>query len=109
MTLFKDSGNLGLQRGVPPDGNPFNPDRVQVSDSPRGTEEAALARMRYGDGLPATYTPTMNGQIVDVTTMLMCSKCCTWKRDNAFSRDRTRNIRRGRRYYCIDCLKVMRH
>lgn len=109
MTPFKDSGNLALQRDVPADGNPFNPDRVQVSDSPRGTEEAAFLRMLYGDGISATYTPTMNGQIVDTRTMLMCSKCCVWKKDAQFARDRTRIIRRGRRYYCQDCLKHMRH
>lgn len=106
--IYNDSGNLALQHDVSPDGNPCNPDRVQVSDSSRRTEDEALRHMRYGDLPPVPYVPRMNGQIVDVKTMLMCSKCCQWKKDKEFARDRTRHIRRGRRYYCVDCLKHMR-
>ena len=102
-------GNLAIKRFVSPDGNFFNPDRIQVSDAPRRTEYDAEQLLRYGRPIPATQTHMYNGQSVDVTTMLMCSRCCAWKKDNEFAKDRTRSIRRGRRYYCSDCLKRMRY
>lgn len=109
MTSFKDSGNLTLQHSVPPDGNPFNPDRIQVSDSPRRVEVEAFRLVMYGDHLPLTHLSTMNGQCgVDQAVMLMCSRCCRWKSDDLFTKDKHRTIRRQRSYYCRACLSVMR-
>lgn len=109
MMASKDSGNLALQHSVPPDGNPFNPDRIQVSDSPRRTEVEAFRLVLHGDTLPMTHLSAMNGQVgVDVTTMLMCSRCSRWKPDKDFTKDTRRTIRRRRSYYCRHCLSVMR-
>jgi len=47
---------------------------------------------------------TMNGQRVDTATHLMCSRCCQWKMDTQFYIDRSRIVRRGRCYYCMDCM-----
>lgn len=99
---------LNIKQFVPPDGNPFNPDRIQISGGSRRTEDDAERFMRYGEIAMPPPPITMNGQIVDTRTMLMCSRCCSWKKDKEFARDRTRTIRRGRRYYCSACLKKMR-
>lgn len=49
--------------------------------------------------------PTMNGQLVNRATHLMCSKCCQWKPDADFRKDSRRGpVRRGRMYYCRHCL-----
>ena len=104
MSVYECSGNLAHQRSVPPDGNMFNPERIQVSDRSRETELAAEKRMQWGDDIPATHTHRMNGQTVDLATHLMCSRCCTWKLDKEFTRDKHRSIRRKRSYYCKDCL-----
>ncbi len=48
---------------------------------------------------------TMNGQIVNVATHLMCSKCSQWKPDADFRKDTRRGpVRRRRTYYCRHCL-----
>lgn len=47
---------------------------------------------------------TMNGQLVDMSLQLMCSRCCQWKLDTQFYIDRSRIVRRGRCYYCMDCM-----
>jgi hypothetical protein len=49
--------------------------------------------------------PTVNGQLVNTSTHLMCSKCGQWRPDEEFRLDTGRGaIRRGRRYYCSRCL-----
>lgn len=84
--------------------NPWGVLRVQASVSGRETEDAAIARMVYGDLIPATSAIIyQNGQLVDIRHMLMCSRCGLWKYDREFERDRTRKIRRGRGYYCKQC------
>lgn len=109
MIASKDSGNLALQRNVSPDGNPFNTDLIQVSDSPRRVEVEAFRLVLHGNTLPMTHLTTMNGQLgVDTATMLMCSRCSRWKPDKDFSKDTRRTIRRRRSYYCRACLSVMR-
>lgn len=107
--IIVNDGNLALQHNVPPDGNPFNPDRVQVSDSPRSVEVEAFRLVMHGDQLPMHHLSAMNGQVgVNQSTMLMCSRCCRWKHDEAFTKDKHRKIRRARSYYCRACLSVMR-
>ena len=103
-------GNLAIKRFVPPDGNFYNPDRIQMSEAARMTERQGDERIAYGliIDAPPPHLNIINGQVVDTDTMLMCSRCCCWKKDSAFARDRTRSIRRGRRYYCVDCHKHMR-
>lgn len=52
-----------------------------------------------------THAPTMNGQLVNTATHLMCSKCGGWKLDDHFRQDTRRgSVRRGRMYYCRTCL-----
>jgi hypothetical protein len=52
-----------------------------------------------------TPVPTANGQRVDTSTHLMCSKCGQWRPDDEFRKDAHRGVvRRGRRYYCSRCL-----
>lgn len=111
MTTTHNIGGLAIKHFVSPDGNPFNPDRIQVSSGSRGTENDAMRIMMYGLPIPAPHINihSYNGQVVDQATMLMCSRCCTWKADDKFAQDRTRIIRRGRRYYCKDCHNRMRH
>lgn len=106
--MFKE-GNLAIQHDVPPDGNPYNPDRVQVSDSARRTEEEAIDLILYG---PAILAPSlahaMNGQVANPETHLMCSRCNRWKLDKEFTRDKNRTIRRCRSYYCTTCRAALR-
>lgn len=98
------SSNLGIQHTTPPDGNPYNPDRIQTSDSARSTERAAEQLITHGLPIPAPpMVKTLNGQYVDMRFNLMCSKCKQWKQDKQFRKDKTRIIRRGRAYYCRTC------
>lgn len=101
-------GNLAIQHNVSPDGNPFNCDRVQVSEGSRRTEEEFIAQLHA----PLVFVPltlhTLNGQIADPRTHLMCSRCARWKRDKEFTRDKNRTIRRGRSYYCTACRAALR-
>jgi hypothetical protein len=106
MTL-NDSGNLGLQRNVPPDGNPFNPERIQVCDVFRKTESDMERGMLLRDALFVPHTHTLNGKKIDEKTHLMCSRCREWKKDADFTRDKYRIIRRKRSYYCQECLSNM--
>jgi len=92
---------LGIKHFVPPDGNPFNTDRIQISGGTRRTEEDS-GRANYA--IPVQRLLICNGQVVDINTMLMCSMCGTWKLDEKFYQDSSRAIRRGRRYYCMDCM-----
>jgi hypothetical protein len=52
--------------------------------------------------------PTMNGQLVDTLTHLMCSRCSRWQPDDAFYMDKSRIVRRERCYYCKDCMDASR-
>lgn len=102
------SGDLSLLHTTSPDGNPCNPYRIMTSTSPRATEVEALLRLAFGAPIPAP-TPlsarVMNGQLVDLATMLMCSTCGGWKADDAFRADaRNARSRRGRSYNCRQCL-----
>lgn len=102
-------GYLLMRRSVPPDGNPFNPDRVQVFEGPRVTEQAAEDWIAHGLLItaPPPHIDVMNGQLVNLNTMLMCSKCCQWKSDDRFRhRARNRTTRRGRGYWCKSCLST---
>lgn len=102
-------GYLLIRRSVSPDGNFYNPDRIQVSDAPRVTERDAEQRIAYGRLIdaPPAKTNILNGQLVDTDTMLMCSRCCAWKTDDKFRhRQRNMNTRRGRGYYCKTCLST---
>lgn len=50
-------------------------------------------------------SPAVNGQIVNIATHLMCSRCGQWKPDADFRKDTRRGpVRRGRMYYCRHCL-----
>lgn len=102
-------GNLAIKRFISPDGNWFNPDRIQVSDAPRHVEQEGDQHMAYGVAIaaPHPHLNIMNGQRVDVATMLMCSRCCRWKKDDDFSRDKYRIVRRKRSYYCRGCMAQM--
>ncbi len=97
--------NLALARNVPPDGNWYDPERVQVTIAGRPTERQAIQRMVYGDPIGAPYSALYcNGQMVDLDRMLMCSRCHHWKHDHDFDKDaRLLSTRRGRRYYCKSC------
>jgi predicted SprT family Zn-dependent metalloprotease len=93
-----------LQRNIPPDGNPFNTDRIQASDVFRKTESDMERGMRARDNLFVAHTHTLNGKKIDPNTHLMCSRCHSWKPDKDFTRDKYRLIRRKRSYYCQNCL-----
>lgn len=102
-------GNLSILHQASPDGNWFNPDRILTCDSPRQTEVEALRCLAFGVPIPPPAprsTHIMNGQLVDLNTMLMCSgKCGQWKLDDAFRMDaRNGRSRRGRSYLCRACL-----
>ena len=86
--------------------NPCGLATFQHSIGGRETENEAIARMAWGDQhAPTNATLYLNGQIVDLDRMLMCSRCHLWKADEAFDRERRLDgtLRRGRRYYCKSC------
>lgn len=101
-------GNLAIQRNVSADDNPFNRDRVQVSEGSRRTEEDAIALLYAPLVLAPLTLHTLNGQTADPRTHLMCSRCTRWKRDKEFTRDKNRTIRRGRSYSCRACRAALR-
>lgn len=106
--MFKD-GCLPILHNVSPDGNFFNPDRIQVCETVRTVERDAEQRMAYGllIATPPAHTNVYNGQLVDMATMLMCSKCCVWKLDEKFRQDaRNTRSRRGKSYWCKGCLST---
>jgi hypothetical protein len=105
--MFRE-GDLSLLRSVSADGNLFSP-RIQTSATPRETEVQGLLRLAFGAPIPAPAplsNRVMNGQLVDLNTMLMCSGTCgQWKPDDAFRVDaRNARSRRGRSYWCRACL-----
>lgn len=106
MVLDLDSC-LGIQREIPPDGNPCNPERIQSSDRGRSTEMAAEDLIENGLPLPTpTAQPTQNGQPVDTAKMLLCGnlKCGQYKPDAEFRIDaRNGRSRRGRSHWCRAC------
>jgi late competence protein required for DNA uptake (superfamily II DNA/RNA helicase) len=99
---------LAILHYTSPDGNRYNDDTVQVSLKPREVEETALHDLLRKDLETPPNVRTMNGQVVNIHTMLMCSRCGQWKKDKAFARDKSRTLRRGRCYYCTTCQADMR-
>lgn len=91
---------------------PGPPEQILINTAPQDkypTEVFVFERLhkpladRFVETPPPA--PTVNGQLIDTATHLMCSKCGGWQPDEAFRMDTHRGgIRRGRRYYCRHCL-----